>query len=579
MRTKLILLILTLFTGFSFWGQVPFQVTKGSQVEHLHDLNIEPIPDGSNDFLVAGNLFDAGMNMHEIFLMRVTNTGIIVWFNKYSDMELENARCFDIVIKDEEPIVAMTGSIDIFTGQNYHKAFIAEFDYNTGMFIKGNLYDIFLSTYHSRGLHIISSSQTGYVVAGFVSDVYNLSTQASNMGFILHVDPLLNTVWCNTVDDVIVNPPDFDMANHVVETNSGYFLTGACTGFVSGMNDQSVLATKFAFNGTPLWNASYARNTVGELGVDAYFDPGGNQIYTLCNYEDTKYFGVTAIDDTTGVINLPQSWVGFNSDDDEKYGFTLDEIAFPNLLISGYDKYETWVDNVGNNQTGVSNLINYEFDALSTNSFPPHYQYLVPHSEPGSDEFNFWQTNPMPLIYYPDIMCVKSDFFHAGYRTRPTHTLTETELIKTQPNKINACENRQFLPSTFPFEAQLMIEDLIPEPVDAPEMPLQIVQADVPPTTYTCDPNADVSEMELNKIHIYPNPANESIVIEPSNIFYFSKNIIVIIYNNLGERLANYNINKVVNKITLDVSQLPSGVYMLQLSNGKYTKNAKLLIE
>ena len=66
MKSKLLLLFLILPALTLCYGQ--FQKTVRVSNKHYHDLNIEPMNDGSNDYIVAGNLFDAPMQNEELTL-------------------------------------------------------------------------------------------------------------------------------------------------------------------------------------------------------------------------------------------------------------------------------------------------------------------------------------------------------------------------------------------------------------------------------------------------------------------------------------------------------------------------------
>ena len=74
-------------------------------------------------------------------------------------------------------------------------------------------------------------------------------------------------------------------------------------------------------------------------------------------------------------------------------------------------------------------------------------------------------------------------------------------------------------------------------------------------------------------INIYPNPATNEIKI--SNLSPEENQI--SIYNLLGERVANFL--KVGNSININISDLPSGIYMLTVSNNKKISCKKFVKE
>ena len=562
MKPKYFLHIFLFLSMVVVYGQTPtFQVTKGIDDRHFHDLNIELIDDGTNDFIVAGNLFDPSMQNYDPFLMRVDHAGNVMWFMDYMAPEMEKARCFDIVVHGD--IIAMTGSADI---QGIHKMFIAEFSTASGVFLNSKYYDIVVPTFHARGLHIITTESgdlgPGYAVGGFASDQYPFSPGNSNFGFVVRTDAMLNPFW-NTIVNTNVSGAniDFDMVNHVTETPTGFFLTGGATTLTtSAAIVQGVLAHKIDFSGNFIWDSSYVNVTadMNNLSVDAYYDTGTQKIFMLCNYEHTTYFGNTTIDDVTGAIDLTRSWVAIDTDNPDKYGFSIrNSVMNPNnLLISGYDRDETWVDDDGVTQNGQTNIFVYEFDMNTGVMQPPALQYLVPHSEPQPDEFNFWNIQ-MPVIYYPEITALSSDmvnYYHVGYRTRNSVNFTEVELVKTKGDKMNDCENLDFPPNILALEyfaAVVLsnIDDVMSEPIFFFENPL-------PHNVYTCDPGIGVDEGELGSFRLFPNPTKDFLNVEISQTINSYK-----ITDSLGRVLVQ---NVFQQGTPIDVSYLESSIYIIE---------------
>ena len=576
MKTKIFFSFLLFSLCQIIYSQIPtFQVTKGIDDLHFHDLNIEPTNDGSLDFVVAGNLFDTGLNNHTPFLMRIDHFGNLIWFTRYIAPEIESTRCFDIVVLDD--VIAMTGSAEL---PNLHKVLIAEFNATSGAFIHSKFYDILDPAFNGRGLHIIATQSVpvpGYVVGGFVSNLYPLNISNLNFGFVLRTDINLSPIWTSVINTNTGANVDYDMVNNVTETSNGFFLTGSATSInISGVVQQGVLAHKIDFLGAFLWDVSYTFGTTDNVSVDAHFDIPSQQLHMLCNYQDVKYFGNTAISDVSGSIDLSKSWVTSDTDNPDKYGFTIKEsVNSPNnLLISGYDKDESWTDNQGISQTGQSNIFTYEFDMNTTLSVSPPYQYLVPHAEPQWDEFNFWNTQ-MPLIYYPDMSLVFKtgagllpNYFHVGYRIRNSINFTETELVKTLGNLMNDCENLVFAPTLIPLEPY--VSDVLSASETADSFELFLIEEALPHNVYTCNPGIGIGENELLKYQLFPNPTKDYITIK------------------LSQHLTTYNIidtsgrvlihNFYVQEKPIDVRKLESGIYILELyDNGKLIASDKFI--
>jgi len=559
MKSKLLFLVLVLLVAFSGYGQ--FQKTIGVVNKNYHDLNMEATNDGSNDFIVAGNLFDSSLQNEELTLKRVDQNGVVVWIKKYTHTSLVHARVFDMVLVGGS--IYITGSIDV---SGIRKVFIAEILAANGNFVTSNYYEIIGPNFNSRGLKIIHTqsdadndgvADPGFVVGGFFSDCYavDINCNFNNIGFILRTDINLNYIWTTEVDaNNPINTLEYDFVNGITETNDGFFVTGSATGITptSGVQ-QGVLAHKLDFSGVFMWDSSYLFGNASDVSTDAYYDVGTNQIYVLVNYSVSHYFGVNVLNNAGGASVL--NWVATGNDLD-KYGFRIMESANSanNLVITGYDRDENWI-NGGVSFSGQSTLFVYEFAKATGAQVGASYQYLVPHVEPSGDEFNFW-SGQLPLIYYPDISQLYVDtagnanYYHVGYRTNPSASFAETELFKTPLNFRNECHN--------------LVLQLTPNSGNL--TPIQVTSGQVPTTTVPltlndmvisfqismCDPALSIDEERNDRGSMYPNPA--------SNIVYFT-----------GEGVLNYSVLDASGRIVFTGTLTEEkSIYIGDLANGMY---------
>lgn len=88
----------------------------------------------------------------------------------------------------------------------------------------------------------------------------------------------------------------------------------------------------------------------------------------------------------------------------------------------------------------------------------------------------------------------------------------------------------------------------------------------------SCESSVDVAEIKNDNINIYPNPANESINIE----LHEELNMIQII-NQLGEIIIKKEYSDGIQNI--DISKLPQGIYIINISNQKGTISKKIVKE
>ncbi len=567
MKTKLLFLILTLTTTFYVAAQ--YQTNVSSANEHYHDLNQVILNDGTDDIMVASNLFDPTMTNQVISLKRINQFGNVVWARKYDALPLVNARIFDI--ENRFDLVYITGSVDV---SGIKRVFIAEIEAATGVVLNTQYYDIVSPNFNSRGLHIVYTESDadgdgfmdpGFVVSGFFSDCYNLDTTCNtNIGFVLRTDAALNFMWAVEVDALVPGTTaDYDFVNRVTETNDGFFLTGSATGLNgSGLTQQGVLAHKIDFMGNPVWDNSYIFGNSQDVSVDAYYDAGSNEIYMLSNYSVTHYFAVTVFNNTTGVIDFTKSWYASASDLD-RYGFTIMEsLNSPNnLVIAGYDRDENWTTG-GTSLFGQSNVFVYEFDKATGNPVGLNYQFLVPHTEPTGDEFNFW-IGQMPLIYYPEMSFTYvnatgtvSDYFHVGYRRNTSASFTAAELYKTDATKRNLCDD--LVLNINPIGISTFTIQVSSAFVPVFTSPLALNMNGYNYTEDVCDPILSTGDQEVETGVVFPNPVQDVLYTT------FPEADSYIIYDVMGRKTSQGKLNA---SRAINVESLLRGVYFVTIAN------------
>lgn len=75
----------------------------------------------------------------------------------------------------------------------------------------------------------------------------------------------------------------------------------------------------------------------------------------------------------------------------------------------------------------------------------------------------------------------------------------------------------------------------------------------------------------LNKINIYPNPANDKITIDCGD----SQNLSMQVFNNVGQLVFTKEINN--NKVDIFISWLPPGMYIIKLVGADWTVQKKII--
>ena len=570
MKTKLFVFVTALLLNTSLSAQYQKSIIESSK--HFHDLNIAPLADGSSDYIVAGNLFNATMTAGELMLKRVDNLGNLVWLNRYTHPTLQNLRVFDVVAY--ESLVILTGSVDVSGARH---VFVSKIHATTGAMIDARYYEIVSANFNSVGLNIQFTDKDatgngigdiGFVIGGFFGDCYNVDINCTNnLGFVLRTDFSLNELWTIEVDsNLSTNTLDYDFVNGITETDNGYFLTGSCTVILSsGMEQQAILAHKIDFQGAVQWDQSYYFGNDRDVSVDAYYDAGADELFMLNNHSFSHYFAVTVLDDSVpgaGTIDLARSWYAFEWNDLNRYGFTIMESVTDtnNLVISGYDRDETWVDGNSITQFGNSNVFVYEFNKATGNQVGSMYQYTVPHIEPSGDDYNYWFWQ-MPLMYYPDMSYqyrdpgnTNSAYYHVGYRTMGSGT-TESELYRTTNSKLNDCD---YIDKTLNKAA------ITPTPVpvisgNVPNNSISFSINDISVTTLeeNCESTLGGGDSRLEQNGVFPNPASDRLYVAKGDYRGYA------VVNALGLTVKN---GALLSDNSLYVGDLAEGVYVLQLN-------------
>ncbi|MBW2937976.1 T9SS type A sorting domain-containing protein [Aureisphaera sp. CAU 1614] len=560
MKTKLPFFIIFCFLSFQLSSQIFEKSVDANNQLHFHDLNITQLDDSSNDYVVSGNLFDASISTYVPVLKRVTENGVVVWFKEYSATGLQNLRFFDVISVFD--MIVVTGSVDV---SGVKKVFIARINATTGVMISSQYYGIISPNFNSTGIHIIytesdadgdSVADPGYIVSGFFSDSYAVDTAASNFGFVMRTDMALNLNWTIEIDSTSTTT-DYDFANHCTETSDGFFITGSA----NEGSKQAILGLKIGFDGTYLWDNSYSGGNSRDISVDAYYDSVSDKIYALTNYSHAHFFGITSYNNTTGVINTAETWIGTASEFDI-YGFTLMESvnSMNNLVITGYDAFENWVDTAGNALSGQSNLFVYEFEKATGNQVVTNYQYLVPHVEPLGDEYNFWN-GQFPLLYFPDISFNAAlngalNYFHIDYRTNAGVNFSEANMIRTFNDKRNDCENKELIIS--PNGVSITNTSIIVGAAPNSQNNLQLSDILIGNLIRDCQGVLSKNDFEIEKSYFYPNPTSKYVYVSSE----FSK---YQISDALG-KIVQVGRNE-ENQISLE--ELNSGFYFITIENDK----------
>ena len=87
-----------------------------------------------------------------------------------------------------------------------------------------------------------------------------------------------------------------------------------------------------------------------------------------------------------------------------------------------------------------------------------------------------------------------------------------------------------------------------------------------------------IVDLDESEINIYPNPTNEILNKDLSKTL-IEDEIKISIISMDGKLIEEFNVSVNSKTISIDVSSISQGIYMLELSNSKYIWNSKVIIE
>lgn len=562
---KKILLTFGVLFALFLSGFSQFQHSYYADQKHAHDINITSINDGTDDLLIANNLFDSQSSSHVVHLKRLDANNSVVWSKFYTGTVLANARIFDV--ENYFDLLFITGSVE---DGGVRKLFVAKIEALSGDVLDAEVFDIPGSSFNSTGLKLVStlsdangdgSANHGMLVTGYFSSCNSLDFNCNlNAGFVMRIDLNLNVFWALEMESVVPGSSlDYDFINGATETSDGFFLTGSATGENTfGQIRQAVFAHKIDFEGNSMWDTSYIFGNSNDMSVDAYYDMNSDEVFMLTNYSNSHQFAVTALDNATGNIVPAKSWYS-NSANMNYYGFRImRSLSDPdNLIVTGYIR--EYFDGTFNNE---SNVFIYEFEKATGNQVGDSYHYDLYHQVATSDEYDFWN-GQLPLVYYPDISIVHGDpasvsyYATVGYRTN-ADGFTETELFLSPSDKRNSCD-RMNLNFTNQLQSINAISSVSVMTTPYASASMSFNENVMPITEGSCSPTSVNQNDKMNQIvNLYPNPVDNYLYLDGGNLVSYT------IYDLAGRALImseNTDFNNVY------VGNLTDGIYYIRIKH------------
>jgi hypothetical protein len=93
-----------------------------------------------------------------------------------------------------------------------------------------------------------------------------------------------------------------------------------------------------------------------------------------------------------------------------------------------------------------------------------------------------------------------------------------------------------------------------------------------------CSVNNSIEEVEKEngELMVWPNPADDKLVCSVTS--NYDKSTEVLLFDELGRSIRSFSVEFDKNKITLDLSSVPSGFYTMRVQSGRKFMNKKIAV-
>ncbi len=394
-------------------------------------------------YVLAGTIYNAGADTARIHVMRLDDVGNVMWSRVFDNWQ--QSYCFSIAYGVDGYVVAGMLEVD---GMNRMAAF--SIDVNGFLLPEKYIYeDPKYIDLHSQALHIVNTSDQGYLISGFLNRSYDLMDE--KIAVVVKINQQLKPQWTrylNTPTDNI----DWDMAEHGIEVNGhGYFITGSINNNVGGSTQQGVLAVMLDYAGAKSWDQSFHSYSLREVGASAVYD--GHRIYLLSNNMEHKTFMISKFN----VFGSPVGEFLYDTNGVELSAFSLINNDTKSLVITGLIRSRNYslLDGNGNPVSFVNNSPTFllSIDKHSGTELWNTF-YEIPSVNTGSyGDFFAPFSGQQPIIYTSEMTILADDrgFLTSAHRSNSSLNI-DLEVIKTDNQGLgNACPAESLVYTTYPI--------------------------------------------------------------------------------------------------------------------------------
>jgi hypothetical protein len=566
------------------------------------------------------------------FLVKYDNSGAVLWAEAmgYNGTDIASGIAADtignIYVAGYYQDSIKFGSI-LIKSTSYYNGYLAKYDVSgTAIWAKS------FGTYDDDGATDVATDKTGnvYVSGYFRSDsitigsikLYNFAYNYN--GFLAKYSSGGTILWAKRVGG------DYsDQINHIATDATGNIYAGgnfasssisldslSLTNFSQGDSTNDVFLTKYDTNGKILW-AKSAGGANEELIEGVATAPNGTAYIAGSFVSASITFGATTINNSSG--NYSNAYI---TNDISRNGLpvpqicmvTVDSLSKNNIIYwdkAVYTNVESFIvyREVSTNTYKPIGIVPYDSVSLFVDTLRTKYGPTLANGDPNVGAYKYkiqikdssgiyGLVSPFHLTLF--ISNNGSQFsWNNGYTIEGVGSPVNNYVLMRDDNRTNSWKPQGSVTassstvldpnySNYPngrwrIETQWNIS-CTPTFIQQYHNPNGTVQ-----TTTTVNSSRSnikynsiigINEPDANRfISVYPNPASGKLNIEWQEILNNDQPSQVVVRNYLGMEVMKYTPDKNQSKTALDISNLASGIYCVEIKGEKYTAVKKLMVE
>ena len=550
--TKLFLLFNILICNSSF-AQHYFQEIFGKK---CYDEGYSICQTNDNSLIMAG--YTCSYNgTNDVYLSKVKSNGIYLWSRSINILEHERAYSV-IECKNDTGlyVYALTGDTwnDSINGGK-RDAFVMLTDVNGFPYwVKRYTRD----TTNEYGRSIICTTDSGFVIAGYINSCDSDSVSFCNDVLIIKTDKSGNAQWIDYVD---INKGD-DFGFKVIEFNRSYYVTGYTRKF--NTNDNDIFLMQISPTGAVNWIRAYG-DTLDDFAYSLKATSDSSIVIVGHTYNYSVGNGVPDVITIKTDLNGAPRWKAvYNSNPNQQQNFGRDIIE--SRMSDGTNSYYI----TGYSDALMSGAYDVQLINTSVNGVMNWQAVYGGNSENRSYALTLTLDSGVAMVGYTDSLFTGSNLLHDKYLVKVTSVGRGCETYLDT--------NYRYIDSLYESPIYTVVNDSIftsehysyLKPTDHDSLCFD--------STGHREYNIFNITEEFGIINLYPNPVSGpntlNILLGSSKGGYAQYKI----FDTLGRIVLRGDIKVVIgiNSIPINLNNLPSSIYWIQIGNNIPQKFIKI---